>query len=73
MASGSDSLFFSLSAAEIRNAVYALIFEHQDPIYVARALKDPLPVLHRCEGDRNSGLINPRKYQIKIITPHTSS
>jgi hypothetical protein len=72
MASGSDSFFFSLSA-EIRNAVYALIFEHQDPIYVARALKDPLLVLHRCVGDRNSDLINPRKYQIKIITPHTSS
>jgi hypothetical protein len=35
--------------------------EHEDSIYVIQALKDPNPVLHRCVGDRNRGLINPRK------------
>jgi hypothetical protein len=60
IASELDSLFFSLSA-EIRNNIYTLIFEHEDPIYVIQALKDPNPVLHRCVGDRNRGLINPRK------------
>jgi hypothetical protein len=52
--------FFALSA-EIRNNIYTLIFEHEDPIYVIQAPKDPNPVLHRCVGDHNRGLINPRK------------
>jgi hypothetical protein len=62
MASEPDSLFFALSA-EIRNNIYTLIFEHEDPIYVIQASKDPdpNPVLHRCVGDRNRGLINPGK------------
>jgi hypothetical protein len=60
MASEPDSFFFSLSA-EIRNNIYALIFEHEDPIYVIQADKSLNPVLHRYVGDRNRDLINPRK------------
>jgi hypothetical protein len=61
MASEPASLFFSLSA-EIRNHIYALIFEHEGPIYVIIDRKDSNAVLHRCPSDCNSGLINLPKF-----------
>ena len=56
-----STLSFLDLSAEIRNSVYELVFEHDDPVYVAVPGKDKAPVLHRRLGDGNDGLVNPRK------------
>jgi hypothetical protein len=45
---------------ETRNQIYGLVFEHEDPIYVAAAgWRKGAVGLHRRIGDRNDRLINP--------------
>jgi hypothetical protein len=54
------SPFLSL-AAELRNRIYALIFEHDDPLYVARRNgwpnKNDYALLYRRVDDRNDRLV----------------
>lgn len=55
--------FMDLSA-ELRNRIYAILFEHPDPVYIvqgsARGRKDDKrAALHRRIGDRNESLFNP--------------
>jgi hypothetical protein len=57
---GGTLSFLDLSA-EIRNSIYELVFEHDDPVYVAVPGNDKAPVLHRRLGDGNDGLVNPRE------------
>jgi hypothetical protein len=56
-----STLSFLDLSAEIRNSIYELVFEHDDPVYVAVPGTDKAPVLHRRLGDGNDSLVNPRE------------